>query len=124
MVMAKKNILIVDDSLSIREIVRMSLEDEDYIVYVGVDGKDALKFFDGKRFDLIITDLHMPNLDGFGLIREIRAREEYKYVPVLFLTTETNSELKLKAKKEGATGWLQKPFDVDKLKRTVNKLIR
>jgi two-component system chemotaxis response regulator CheY len=124
MVMAKKNILIVDDSLSIREIVRMSLEDEDYIVYVGVDGKDALKFFDGKRFDLIITDLHMPNLDGFGLIREIRAREEYKYVPVLFLTTETNNELKLKAKKEGATGWLQKPFDVDKLKRTVNKLIR
>ncbi len=122
--MAKKNILIVDDSLSIREIVRMSLEDEDYIVYVGVDGKDALKFFDGKRFDLIITDLHMPNLDGFGLIREIRAREEYKYVPVLFLTTETNNELKLKAKKEGATGWLQKPFDVDKLKRTVNKLIR
>jgi two-component system chemotaxis response regulator CheY len=124
MVMAKKNILIVDDSLSIREIVRMSLEDEDYIVHVGVDGKDALKFFDGKRFDLIITDLHMPNLDGFGLIREIRAREEYKYVPVLFLTTETNNELKLKAKKEGATGWLQKPFDVDKLKRTVNKLIR
>ena len=122
--MARKNILIVDDSFSIREIVRLTLEREGYEVFVGVDGVDALNYLDGRRLDLIITDLHMPNLDGFGLVREIRRRAGYKHVPVLFLTTETNNDLKMKAREEGVTGWLLKPFDMDRLKKTVNKLVR
>ncbi len=122
--MAGKNILVVDDSSSIRELLKITLEAEDYQVTLGVDGVDALKYLDGRRFDLIITDLHMPNMNGLELISEIRKKELYKYVPILFLTTETKADLKLQAKKEGATGWLTKPFDSDKLKRTVKRVLR
>lgn len=122
--MAKKNILVVDDSSSIRALLKLSLEDENYHVTLGEDGLDALKHLDGAHFDLIITDLHMPNMNGMELIREIRKIDYYKYTPILFLTTETKSDLRIQAKKEGATGWLTKPFDNEKLKRIVKRVLR
>ena len=80
-----KTVLIVDDSESIREVVNFTLQNEGYDVLVGVDGEDALKFLDGRPIDIVITDLHMPNHDGLGLIRKIREMESYMHIPILFL---------------------------------------
>ena len=77
-----KTVLIVDDSESIREVVNFTLTNEGYDVLVGVDGEDALKFLDGRPIDIVITDLHMPNLDGLGLIRKIREMDAYKHIPI------------------------------------------
>lgn len=119
-----KTILIVDDSDSIREVVRFTLENEGYNVLVGVDGKDALKRLDGKTIDLVITDLHMPEMDGIELIKHIRAMPEYERIPILFLTTESQTSKKMEAKDAGATGWIIKPFVPAKLISAINKVIR
>ena len=119
-----KNILIVDDSESVRKVVQLTLENAGYSVKVGVDGQDAHQYLDGSKIDLVITDLHMPNKDGISLIRDIRAKEEYQYTPVLLLTTESQQEKKMEAKEAGATGWIVKPFAQDKLLTTVKKVIR
>lgn len=119
-----KTILIVDDSESIREVVNFTLENEGYQVLVGVDGKDALKFLDGRNIDLLITDLHMPNMNGIELIREIRKMDTYQRMPILFLTTESQTSMKMEAKDAGATGWIIKPFVPAKLIAAINKVIR
>ena len=119
-----KTILIVDDSESIREVVSFTLENEGYKVLVGVDGKDALKFLDGTEIDLVITDLHMPVMDGIDLIKEIRGMEKYQRIPILFLTTESQAAKKMEAKEAGATGWIIKPFVPAKLIAAINKVIR
>ncbi|MGB9747480.1 MAG: response regulator [Bacteroidales bacterium] len=121
--MAKK-ILIVDDSESIRELVTFTLSNEGYDVSVGINGLDALKFLDGSDIDLIITDLYMPEMDGIAFIREVRNREHYKHIPILFLTTESQNEKKLEAKQAGATGWIVKPFVPAKLLEALNKVLR
>jgi len=120
--MARK-VLIVDDSDSIREVVQFTLETEGFDVLVGVDGQDALKFLNGDKIDLIITDLHMPNMDGIELIKEVRKIDAYKMIPILFLTTESQTEKKMEAKAAGATGWLIKPFVPAKLIGAVNKVL-
>ena len=120
----QKTILIVDDSESIREVVRFTLENAGFNVLIGVDGKDALKFFDGKKIDLLITDLHMPEMNGIELIREVRLMKNYARLPILFLTTESQRERKLEAKSAGATGWIIKPFVPAKLLAALNKVIR
>ena len=119
-----KNILIVDDSESIREVVSFTLENEGYNVLVGVDGKDALRFLDGTHIDLIITDLHMPNMDGIEFIRNVRATDQYKRIPILFLTTESQTSKKMEAKEAGATGWIIKPFVPAKLIGALKKVLR
>lgn len=119
-----KRILIVDDSESIREVVFYTLEKSGHEVLVGVDGQDALKHLDGRNIDLIITDLYMPNMDGIGLIKEIRKNENYKRTPILFLTTESQHEKKMEAKSAGATGWIVKPFIPDNLTSIINKVMR
>jgi len=119
-----KTILIVDDSESIREVVSFTLENEGYNVLVGVDGQDALKFFDGSEIDLLITDLHMPNMDGIDLIKKVRSMDNYQRVPILFLTTESQAAKKMEAKDAGATGWIIKPFVPAKLVAAINKVIR
>ena len=120
--MARK-VLIVDDSDSIREVVHFTLETEGFDVLVGEDGQDALKFLNGDKIDLIITDLHMPNMDGIELIKEVRKIDAYKMIPILFLTTESQTEKKMEAKAAGATGWLIKPFAPVKLIGAVNKVL-
>jgi two-component system, chemotaxis family, chemotaxis protein CheY len=119
-----KTILIVDDSESIREVVSFTLENEGYKVLVGVDGQDAIKFFDGSEIDLLITDLHMPNMDGIDLIKEVRKMDRYQRMPILFLTTESQAAKKMEAKDAGATGWIIKPFVPAKLIAAINKVIR
>lgn len=120
----KKNILVVDDSESIREVVSFTLENAGHDVLMAVDGKDALKYLDGTDINLIITDLHMPEMNGIELIREVRAIEQYKRIPILFLTTESQREKKMEAKQAGATGWIIKPFVPAKLIAALNKVLR
>jgi two-component system, chemotaxis family, chemotaxis protein CheY len=119
-----KTILIVDDSESIREVVSFTLQNEGYEVLIGVDGQDALQFLDGRNIDLIITDLHMPNKDGIGLIKDVREMEAYQRIPILFLTTESQAAKKMEAKEAGATGWIIKPFVPAKLIAAINKVLR
>lgn len=119
-----KTILIVDDSESIREVVKFTLENEGFDVLVGNDGKDALRFLDGRLIDMLITDLHMPEMNGIELIKEVRTKEDYKRIPILFLTTESQTQKKMEAKDAGATGWIVKPFVPAKLIDAVNKVMR
>jgi two-component system chemotaxis response regulator CheY len=119
-----KTVVVVDDSASIREVVSFTIESEGFNVLKGSDGADALKHFDGQEINLVITDLHMPNIDGIGLITRIRNIEAYKHIPILLLTTETSQEKKGDAKQAGATGWLVKPFEPEKLIKIINKVMR
>ena len=119
-----KTILIVDDSYSIRESISFFLTESGFNIIKAEDGKDALLKLDGKKIDLIITDLHMPNMNGIELIRNVRKLEGYMRIPILLLTTETLHEKKLEAKKAGATGWLNKPFEKQKLYSVINKVLR
>ena len=119
-----KTVLIVDDSESIREVVHFTLQNEGYEVLVGIDGEDALQYLDGRRLDIIITDLHMPNLDGLGFIRKVRKMDIYKHIPILFLTTESQTEKKMEAKEAGATGWIIKPFVPAKLLEAISRVLR
>ncbi len=120
----EKTILIVDDSESIREVVIFTLENAGYKVLSAIDGKDALGHLTGQHLDLILTDLHMPNMDGIGLIKEVRRMEEYRYVPILYLTTESQHSIKMEARQAGATGWIVKPFMPEKLIAAIGKIIK
>ena len=119
-----KTILFVDDSESIREIVNFTLHNEGYNVIVSDNGKNALNLLDGKEINLIITDLHMPEMNGIELIKEVRKMPKYQRTPILFLTTESQVAKKLEAKDAGATGWIVKPFVPAKLISAITKVIR
>ena len=119
-----KQILIADDSKSIREVLAFSLKNAGYQVFLAQDGMDALRFFDGRSIDLLLTDYHMPQMNGLELICKVRELEPYKYMPVLVLTTENQSNIIMEAKNSGATGWLLKPFGAERLIQTIRKLIR
>jgi two-component system, chemotaxis family, chemotaxis protein CheY len=120
----QKTILVVDDSEPIRQAVLYMLRKKDFEVLTGVDGKDALKHFNGKTINLVITDLHMPNMDGIELIREVRKMEDYNRIPILVLTTKSQLSIKMEAKKAGATGWIVKPFEEEKLLSIIRKVLR
>jgi two-component system chemotaxis response regulator CheY len=120
----EKTILIVDDSASIRNLVDFTLKNAGFEVISAENGKEALKLFDGRNIHLLLTDLHMPVMSGMELIAEVRKMENYKYLPILFLTTETQVSIKKEAKELGATGWIVKPFDGQKLVSTIRKVIR
>lgn len=119
-----KQILVVDDSESIREVLVFSLQSAGYEVLAAGDGKEALQYFDGRSIDLLLTDFHMPNMNGLELISHVRQIDQYRYMPILVLTTETQVDLVREAKKSGATGWMVKPFNTDKLIQTLRKVIR
>lgn len=119
-----KQILIVDDSESIREVLAFSISNAGYQVLVACDGLDALKYFDGRTIDLVLTDYHMPNLNGLELILKVRQLEAYKFIPILVLTTESQLKIMKEAREGGATGWLTKPFNTEKLLQTLRKVIR
>ena len=118
-----KRILTVDDSSSVRQMVSFTLKDAGYEVVEAVDGKDALTKLSGT-VDMIITDLNMPNMDGIELIRQVRAQPNYKFVPIVMLTTESQAEKKQAGKEAGATGWIVKPFKPDQLLAVVKKVVR
>ena len=121
----KARILVVDDEpLNVRLLERM-LDLFGGIDYrCTTDPREAVSLFAEFQPDLVLTDLHMPHLDGIQLIREIRAKEDYRYVPILLLTTESQAAKKQEAKEAGATGWIVKPFVQEKLLEVVQKVIR
>ncbi|MFC2138454.1 response regulator [Bacteroidota bacterium] len=120
----EREILVVDDSESIREVVKFTLESNGYKVTLGNDGKHAMNYLDGRHFDVIITDLHMPEMDGIELIKNVRSKTEYSNTPILFLTTESQVTKKMEAKDAGATGWIIKPFAPQKLILALNKVMK
>jgi two-component system chemotaxis response regulator CheY len=119
-----KQILTVDDSSSIRQMVGFTLRKAGYEVAEAVDGKDALDKIGKHKFDMIITDLNMPNLDGIQLIAAVRKLAGCSFVPILMLTTESQAEKKDAGRKAGATGWIVKPFNAEQLVSVVQKLVR
>jgi two-component system chemotaxis response regulator CheY len=119
-----KRILTVDDSASMRQMVSFTLRKEGYEVTEAVDGKDGLAKFAGIKFDLIITDLNMPNMDGIEMITAVRKLPGYSFVPILMLSTESQAEKKDAGRKAGATGWIVKPFNAEQLIAVVKKLVK
>lgn len=117
-----KVILTVDDSASVRQMVRFTLMEAGYTVLEAVDGQDALIRMT-NAVNLIITDLNMPNLDGIGLIRSIRTKTALRGIPILMLTTESQDSRKQEGKAAGATGWIVKPFTMPQLLAVVKKVI-
>lgn len=117
------DILIVDDSASMRQMVTFTLKGAGYEVEEAVDGVDALNKAKGKAFNVVVTDVNMPNMDGISLIKELRALANYKFTPLLLLTTESDTSKKTEGKTAGATGWMVKPFNPDQLLETVKKVL-
>jgi len=117
------SILAVDDSASMRQMVSFALKNAGHEVVEAVDGVDALSTAKNNKVNLVITDVNMPNMDGISLIKELRNLPDYKFIPILMLTTESAPEKKQEGKSAGATGWLVKPFDPDQLLATINKVL-
>jgi len=120
----RKTVMIVDDFENTRYVIEFSLNQADFIVIKAVDGQDAIRFFNGQKIDMLITDLHMPRMNGFELIEEVKKIPQYDSIPILMLTTEVDKEKKLYAKQLGITGWIQKPFVIDRFISTVKKALR
>jgi two-component system chemotaxis response regulator CheY len=115
--------LVVDDSTSMRQMIAFTLQSAGYQVVECGDGKDALGKVSGKAMNLVVTDLNMPVMDGITLIRELRKLPNFKFTPILMLTTESQDAKKQEGKSAGATGWLVKPFNPDQLLQIVSKVV-
>jgi two-component system chemotaxis response regulator CheY len=118
-----KTVMTVDDSTSVRQMVAFTLKQGGYDVVEAVDGRDGLAKLRGGQFDMIITDLNMPNLDGIGLIREVRADAATRSLPIVMLTTESQDGRKQEGKSAGATGWIVKPFKPEQLLAVVKRVL-
>jgi len=116
-------ILTVDDSASMRQMVSFTLKRAGYTVVEAADGVEALNYARTSAVDLVLTDVNMPNMDGISLVRELRQLQAYKFVPMLMLTTESGQDKKMQGKAAGATGWLVKPFNPEKLLATIAKVL-
>ncbi|MBO9499110.1 MAG: response regulator [Novosphingobium sp.] len=117
------SILTVDDSPSLRMAIRIALTGAGYDVTEAGDGVEGLTKANGAKFDMIITDLNMPNMDGLTMIRELRKDPAQCGTPIIFLTTESDDAMKAQAKAAGATGWLVKPFVPDQLVKVTRKVL-
>jgi len=117
-------ILTVDDSPSMRKMVSFTLVGAGYQVVEAVDGMDAYEKAQTQPFDLLLTDQNMPRMDGLGLTRKLREHPNFKTVPILMLTTESSDLMKQAGRAAGATGWLVKPFDPNRLIEVIKKVIK
>ncbi|MGE0482994.1 MAG: response regulator [Gammaproteobacteria bacterium] len=117
------NVLAVDDSASMRQMVSFTLKGAGYDVTEAIDGQDALSKARSGKVDVVLTDVNMPNMDGIELIRQLRNLPQYKFTPMLLLTTESGADKKAEGKAAGATGWLVKPFNPDQLLATISKVL-
>ena len=117
-------ILVVDDSTSVRNMVAFTLKEEGYDVIEAEDGRDALGKANAGGISLVLSDVNMPNMDGITLCGELRKLPAYKFTPILMLTTESSDAMKQKGKDAGATGWLVKPFNPEKLISTIKRVIK
>jgi two-component system, chemotaxis family, chemotaxis protein CheY len=118
-----KTILIVDDSASIRQVVGITLKGAGYDIIEGVDGKDALSKLKGQKIHLVISDVNMPNMDGITFVKELKKLPEYKFTPVIMLTTESQEGKKQEGQAAGAKAWVVKPFQPAQMLAAVSKLI-
>ncbi len=116
-------ILAVDDSASMRQMVSFTLKQAGYDVIEAENGQDALSKSKQGNISLVLTDVNMPVMDGIALIKELRGQPSFKFTPMLMLTTESADHKKAEGKAAGATGWIVKPFDPDKLLATVKKVL-
>lgn len=116
-------ILAVDDSRSMRHMVSQTLNDAGFETKLACDGVEALEMAKGYSADVVITDVNMPNMDGITLVKRLRELPEYRYKPILVLTTESGTDKKMEGKQAGASGWIVKPFDPDRLVATVKKVL-
>lgn len=105
-----KTVLIVDDSASLRQVVSIALKGAGYDVVEGCDGKDALNKLDGRKIHLIISDVNMPNMDGITFVKEVKKLPNYKFTPIIMLTTESQEAKKREGQAAGAKAWVVKPF--------------
>ena len=120
--MSAKKILAVDDSVSIRKSITFILGQEGYEVVEAVDGNDGLAKARAEKFDLVITDINMPGMDGIELIKNLRQEASYKFTPLIALTTENQMSKMEEGKAAGATGWIVKPVVAEKLLAVVKKV--
>ena len=118
-----KTILVVDDSASIRQVVSITLKSAGYSVIEAVDGKDALTKLDGQKINLVISDVNMPNMDGISFVKEMKQKANYKFTPVIMLTTEGSDEKKKEGQAAGAKAWVVKPFKPEQMLQAVSMLI-
>ena len=117
-----KRILTIDNSKTIRDMLMLTLADAGFEVLQAVDGQDGLDVLGKERVDVVITDINMPRMDGYEVIRQMRSNSAHKTTPILVLTTESEADKKDLARVAGATGWMVKPFDPDRLIATINKV--
>jgi two-component system, chemotaxis family, chemotaxis protein CheY len=118
-----KTALVVDDSVTMRQIVAHTLTRAGFTVIEGSNGQDALNKLMGQKVSVIITDLNMPVMDGIEFIRQVRSRPQYKFTPVLMLTTESTEAKRQAGKAAGATGWLVKPFNPEQVLQVLAKVL-
>jgi len=118
-----KKILMVDDSASVRQMMSFTLQNAGYEVIEARDGQEALDIYPGSGASMLITDLNMPKMDGYGLIEEVRRRPGSRFLPIIMLTTESEQGKKDQAKELGASGWITKPFRPDQLLKVVGMVL-
>ena len=116
-------ILTVDDTASMRQMISFTLHSVGHEVIQASDGQEALKVLEGKKVDLVIADINMPYMDGITLLKSLRALAEYKFTPILMLTTESQETKRQQGKVAGATGWIVKPFNPEQLLNVVKKVL-
>lgn len=116
-------ILAVDDSASMRQMVAFTLKAAGFDVAEAPDGREALSMAQKEKYGLVLADVNMPNMDGISLVRALRALPDYKFTPLLMLTTESGMDKKQEGKAAGATGWLVKPFNPEQLLNTVKRVL-
>jgi two-component system chemotaxis response regulator CheY len=117
-----KTVLTIDDSRTMRDMLLLALEDAGFTVLQAVDGVEGLETLAARGADVVITDINMPRMDGFGVIEGVRADPNHRATPVLVLTTESDADKKALARAAGATGWIVKPFDPAKLVDAVRRV--
>lgn len=118
-----KMVLIIDDSASFRQIISDTLRNAGYDVIEGTDGVDALAKLAGKKINLIICDVNMPNMNGIRFVKEVKMRPEYQSLPIIMLTTESREKRKLEGQEVGVNAWIVKPFQPDQMLKVVSKFI-
>lgn len=117
-----KVVLTVDDSRTMRQMLELALTDAGYLVVQAEDGVHGLEVLETTSPDAIVTDINMPRMDGFGFIEGVRQHKDHRVVPILVLTTESDAEKKERARRAGATGWIVKPFDPQKLVSAIRRV--
>jgi len=120
--MTNKTVMIVDDSGSFRTVVRMALSKAGYDVVEACDGKDAVGKLDGRKYNVVVCDVNMPNMDGISFVKHLKASPSYRFTPVIMLTTESQESKKAEGKAAGARAWITKPFQPSQLVDAVARL--